>query len=174
VKRRSWFGHGKLVAVEAILNVGGEAFDPDALAGLVRRYGVCFEEGTVVVHEQDPTTELFFVVSGQVEFSVWDNQGGRRVLGRAGRGAVFGEVSCFGGAPRTATATAVEDSTLLRFDRKTALQLVETSPRFALRIIQLLADRLRTATSVRPTPPAAEDRCRGRRPLSIREALVVY
>jgi NTE family protein len=156
-----------------MLNVGTEAFDPDALVGLIRRYGVSYAEGAVVVHEQDPTTELFFVVSGQVEFSVWDKQAGRRVLGRAGRGAVFGEVSCFGGAPRTATAVAVEDSMVLRFDRRTALQLVETSPRFALRIIQLLADRLRTATAVRPEPPPAEERRRIRRPLSIREALVV-
>ena len=161
--------------MEALLNVGGEAFDADALGALCHRYGVHYPKGTIIVHEQDPTTELFFVVGGHVEFSIWDGQGMRRVLGHAARGTLFGEVSCFGGLPRSATATAADDALLLKFDRRTALQLVETSPRFALRIIQLLGDRLRAATAPRAeTAPVVPMRERlVQRPLTIREALAV-
>jgi CRP-like cAMP-binding protein len=158
--------------VDVGLNLGGEAFAAPVLAQLCQRYGVHYAPGAVIVHEQDPTDELYFVVSGRVEFSVCA-EGGRQVFGSAGRGTLFGEVSCFGGLPRSATATAVADAFLLRFDRPMAMQLVATSPRFALRVIQTLGDRLRTATVRAATPaPAGEARLAvSRRPLTIGEAL---
>jgi CRP/FNR family cyclic AMP-dependent transcriptional regulator len=158
--------------VDVGLNLGGEAFAAPVLAQLCQRYGVHYEPGAAIVHEKDPTDELSFVVSGRVEFSVCA-EGGRRVLNTAGRGTLFGEVSCFGGLPRSATATALEDAFLLKFDRQTAMQLVSTSPRFALRVIQTLGDRLRTATA-RAEAPAERREPRpafDRRPLTIGEAL---
>lgn len=153
------------------LNLGGDAFAAPVLAALCDRYGVHYAAGAAIIHEQDPTDELYFVVSGRVEFSVCA-EGGRRVLSTAGRGALFGEVSCFGGLPRSATATALDDAFLLTFDRATAMQLVATSPRFALRVIQTLGDRLRSATARAETAPqAVEPRPAARRPLTIAEAL---
>lgn len=159
--------------VEVGLNVGGDAFTAPDLAGLCQRYGVHLDTGSVIVREQDRTTDLYFLVGGLVEFSIEGPQGQRRVLSRAGRGMLFGEVSCFGGLPRSATATALDDCFILKFDRETALQLVGTSPRFALRIIQTLSERLRVATTRPDDPPPPRERTTtgSRRPLAMPEAL---
>jgi CRP/FNR family cyclic AMP-dependent transcriptional regulator len=157
--------------VEIGLNLGTEAFAGQTLAQLCQRYGVHYESGATIVHEQDPTTDLYFVVSGRVEFSVWGEGGACRVLNTAGRGTLFGEVSCFGGLPRSATATALDDAFLLKFDRETAMQLVSSSPRFALRVIQTLGDLLRTATARSDAGAVVCAPAARRRHLTVREAL---
>ena len=157
--------------MEIGLNLGGEAFGEATLGQLCQRYGVHYPNGATIVHEQDPTTDLYFVVSGRVEFSVWAEGGVRRVLNTAGRGTLFGEVSCFGGLPRSATATALDDAFLLKFDRATAMQLVSSSPRFALRVIQTLGDRLRTATLRSDAGSVVCAPAVRRRHLTVREAL---
>lgn len=141
-------------------------FEDGALNDLCRRYGTRYDAGDVIVHEQEPTTDLYFVLSGEVEFSAGD-----RVLGRGGRGTLFGEVSCFGGLPRSATATAAGDAVLLKFDQATAMQLVSTSPRFALRIIQTLGDRLRGATPRGDLPAPMAPVAGSRRPMTIRQVI---
>ena len=117
--------------------------DLSALFGLRDRYGAAYPRGRAIVREGAADTDLFVVLEGQVEFSVMDRQSGlKKVLGLGTPGEFFGEVSCFSGKPRSATATAVNDVTVLRFDNATALQLIRASPDFALRIIKLLSDRV--------------------------------
>lgn len=120
----------------------------EELAGLEQRFGVAYQPGQPVFAQDESGSELFVVLAGAVEFVVVDPVGGRHTLGRVGPGDLFGEMSCFSGEPRSATATAVEATRLLRFDRTVALELVRTRPEFGLKVIRTLAARLRRHVDV--------------------------
>ena len=120
-----------------------------ALRSLCDQYGVNYKTGRVIVRENENSTELYVLLNGAVEFSIADPEtGSKRVLRTIRAGEVFGEMSCFSGLPRSATAVTTEDSALLRFSRETAVELVRASPEFAVRIIQTLGDRLRANTQL--------------------------
>src|SRR5688500_2665653 len=118
--------------------------DFEALRVLRRRHGATFSRGDVIVREGDRSSEFYVVLQGAVDFTITDRATGAPVVvGSAGVSDFFGEIACFGGAPRTATATAAEDGTvLLYFDRETAVERRRTSPRFALGVIQRVGDRV--------------------------------
>jgi uncharacterized membrane protein len=58
-------------------------------------------------------------------------------------GQYFGELSLFDGAPRSATATAVKPTHVIRLDRDDLVDFVHKNPAAALRIIEEMGDRLR-------------------------------
>jgi CRP/FNR family cyclic AMP-dependent transcriptional regulator len=118
--------------------------DFEALRSLRGRHGATFSRGDVVVREGDRSSEFYVVLQGAVDFTITDRATGAPVVvGSAGVSDFFGEIACFGGLTRTATATAAEDGTvLLFFDRETAVELLRTSPRFALGVIQRVGDRV--------------------------------
>ena len=120
-----------------------------ALRELRDQYGVSYAAGQLIVREDEASTELYVLLAGAVEFTVADPETGKpRRLRTIRAGEIFGEISCFGGLPRSATAVATEDAQLLRFGRETAIDLIRASPEFAIRIIQTLGDRLRTNTEL--------------------------
>lgn len=120
-----------------------------ALRALRDQYGVTYKAGRVIVRENEDSTELYVILNGEIEFSVTDEIAQtKRVLRTVRAGEIFGEMSCFSGLPRSATAIATEDSQLLRFSRETAVELVKASPEFAIRVIQTLGDRLRANTDL--------------------------
>jgi CRP-like cAMP-binding protein len=120
-----------------------------SLRKLTDQYGVTYKAGRVIVRENENSTELYVLLGGSVEFSIKDPESGsKRVLRTIHTGEIFGEISCFGGLPRSATAIASVDSTLLRFSRETAVELIRASPEFAIRVIQTLGDRLRANTEL--------------------------
>lgn len=120
-----------------------------ALSGLFSHYGESYQAGETVVRENDPSFDLYVVLRGSVEFSVQDPETkARRVLRSARPGEIFGEIACFSGLPRSATVVTLEETALLRFQRDTAIELIKTSPQFAMRIIQTLGDRLRANTEM--------------------------
>jgi len=118
--------------------------DFETLRALRDRHGAVLPRGEVVVREGDSSSEFYVVLQGAIEFTIADPASdGPVVVGRAGPGDFFGEIACFGGLPRAATATAVEENTIvLFFTRETAVDLLRTSPRFALGVIQRVGDRV--------------------------------
>jgi putative peptide zinc metalloprotease protein len=72
-----------------------------------------FGPGDRIVKQGDPGDSFFVVASGQVE--IVEN---RRVRGRLGPGAYFGEVALLANSPRTATVRAATPSRVLELDRK--------------------------------------------------------
>lgn len=120
-----------------------------ALNSLFSNFGIAYNAGDEILHESEPSYDLYIVLRGQVEFSVSDPESGvKRVLRVAHTGEIFGEISCFSGLPRTATAIALEETVLLKFQRDTAIELLRKSPDFAIKVIQTLSDRLRANTEM--------------------------
>lgn len=120
-----------------------ESLTPEDLDALARRMDEGeFAEGEAIVRQGDPGSALFIIDEGAVEISYGEGKG-RVVLSTLYNGQYFGELSLFDGAPRSATATAMRRSRLVRLDREDLVDFVNRNPSAALRIIAEMSERLR-------------------------------
>jgi len=94
-------------------------------------------EGEELTQEGRLGREFFIVVDGAVAV----RRGGRK-LADLGPGDWFGEIAILTHKPRTATVTATSPVSLLVISDRAFRQLVERSPRIALRVLRSVADRL--------------------------------
>src|SRR5437763_1316746 len=99
--------------------------------------------GHVVFREGDTGDRLFIVIDGKVKISRTAADGRENLLTVLGTGEMFGELSLFDPGARTATATAVTDSTLASLDHDDLRPLLLARPAVAVNLLQALAQRLR-------------------------------
>ncbi len=101
----------------------------------------------VVFRESSESDSLYVVQSGQIIISKHIQGEVDIVLTRFRSGDFFGEMGLFDAAPRSATAYAETDSTLLRLDRKAFQQILADYPEMAARIcyrmVNVFIERLR-------------------------------
>ncbi len=97
-----------------------------------------FEAGSVIFREGDEARELFVIKSGQVRIQI-----GNRTVTELAADSIFGEMALIDNEPRSATAVAVTDVELVAVSEKQFLFLVGQTPYFALRVMRVLAQRLR-------------------------------
>ena len=105
--------------------------------------------GSVVFAEGEPGTAMYIVRTGCV-----DLHAGGRFLERLGPGGVLGEMALVDPAPRSATAVAGEECSLVVIDRAVFDSLVRKVPGFALEVMRIMAARLRRSNA-RPRCVAA-------------------
>jgi CRP-like cAMP-binding protein len=98
---------------------------------------VC-EAGEKIFQAYDMGAEMYVVLEGEVELTIGD-----RVVEKLGPGEPFGEMALIDQAPRVATAIAKTPCKLAVISEKRFLFMVQTTPHFALRIMKVMADRLR-------------------------------
>jgi CRP/FNR family cyclic AMP-dependent transcriptional regulator len=94
--------------------------------------------GETIFQEGDKAEEVFVIKSGQVGIRL-----GNRTLAELPANSIFGEMSLIDDAPRSATAVALTDVELVPISEKQFLFLVGHTPFFALRVMRVLARRLR-------------------------------
>jgi len=99
----------------------------------------------------EPGESLYVVRSGEVELFIRDTAGQRIPLAMVGTGEVFGELALLDHSPRTATAIAMSDSTLLELDRGDLLLLFQRSPAAALRLLAAMGRMTRKADELLKT-----------------------
>jgi CRP-like cAMP-binding protein len=102
-----------------------------------------FKAGEVIFRQGDAADELYIVKSGKVEIRL-----GNRLLDTLPELSIFGEMALIDHSPRSATAVAATDATVVPVGEKQFLFLVSRTPHFALNVMQVLAQRLRSANSV--------------------------
>ncbi|MFW5688768.1 MAG: Crp/Fnr family transcriptional regulator [Spirochaetota bacterium] len=113
---------------------------------LFEKYGQTFEAGKVIFREGDQGEHMYIIQSGQVKIS--KNVGGREhELAVLEKGDFFGEMAIVSRIARTATATAVNSTQLLAFDRQGFMGMIEKNAKIALNIIDKLSRRLQNANS---------------------------
>jgi CRP-like cAMP-binding protein len=88
--------------------------------------------------EGDPGKIMFVVMEGRVRLNVRGNP-----VEEIGPGGIFGKMALVDGSPRSATAEAITHCTLATTGEERCNILVQTTPRFALRVMRVLALRLR-------------------------------
>jgi CRP-like cAMP-binding protein len=113
---------------------------------LFEKYGQTFDPGKVIFHEGESGEHMFIIQSGEVKIS--KNIGGREhELAVLEKGDFFGEMAIVSRIARTATATAVNRTQLLAFDRQGFMGMIEKNAKIALNIIDKLCRRLQNANS---------------------------
>ena len=107
-------------------------------------FSCSFRPGERVFDEGQSGTDMFIIQDGQVEI-LKDVDGEERRLALLEEGDFFGEMAILEDLPRTASARAVTDCTLVRIDRSTFDQLVKHDSEIAIRMLRKLSFRLREA-----------------------------
>ncbi len=130
--------------------------DPAARAAVRdRMVGIAVAGGWPLFEEGEAGDALYTLVSGSVGISTRDARTGavRRVARLVPPDSV-GEMALLSDAPRSATATALRDSQLLRLTRDAFEDIVAEQPGTLLYFSRLLADRLRAVQKARPVERA--------------------
>src|SRR5579863_3452747 len=97
-----------------------------------------FKAGSIIFREGDEAKELFVIKSGQVRIQI-----GNRTVTELAADSIFGEMALIDSEPRSATAVAATDVELVPVTEKQFLFLVSQTPYFALKVMRVLAQRLR-------------------------------
>jgi CRP/FNR family transcriptional regulator, cyclic AMP receptor protein len=74
---------------------------------------------------------VFYIHAGKVKLTVVSQQGKEAVIAILEQGAFFGESCLAGQGTRTATATVVEDGSVVRIDKDTMIRVMHDQPAFA-------------------------------------------
>lgn len=125
--------------------------DQAAMQAVRARFASMAVAGGVPIFEQGAEGDaLYTLVSGAVGISTCDPVDGQtRRLARLTPPETFGEMALLSAEPRSATATALRDTHLLRLSRSAFEELVADHPATLLYFARLLATRLRIAAEGR-------------------------
>ena len=102
-----------------------------------------FAAGSEIFREGDPGDGVFVVGDGLVEISGLVTGEARRVFSQLGPGEIYGEMAVIEHRPRSATATALVDTSVYFIPRDEMLALLQRSPASAFNVLQEISRRLR-------------------------------
>jgi CRP-like cAMP-binding protein len=91
--------------------------------------------GDVLLHEGETAEFAVLILKGQIEVFV-ERQGRQLTLTQAGPGTILGELSLLCGIPRSASARAQEDATILKWDDESLHTLLLRDRSLAQRIFR--------------------------------------
>ncbi|MHB8399611.1 MAG: Crp/Fnr family transcriptional regulator [Candidatus Limnocylindrales bacterium] len=106
-----------------------------------------FRRGEVLFHQGDPGDALFIVARGAVKISLSSDDGDEAIITTARPGEFFGELALLDGAPRSATATALEPTETIVLSRLRFRELLATEPALRDALFATLARELRQLTT---------------------------
>jgi signal transduction histidine kinase len=101
------------------------------------------EPGSQIFKEGDPGDGLYFIKDGLVEISVNVGPNAEHVISQVGPGDILGEMAVLEDKPRSATATALQKTSLLFIPRGELLGLVSRSPALSMALLREISSRLR-------------------------------
>jgi CRP-like cAMP-binding protein len=111
-----------------------------ALLSQNRRYAA----GTRIFDAGDPGTTLFVIRRGRVAITTVSETGKDVTLAELRPGDAFGDLAILDGEPRSAAATAIEDTECMALGRQDFLNLVENNPQAVRSMLRSLAGIIRT------------------------------
>ncbi len=108
-----------------------------------------YQNKEAVFSQGDAADAAFYIQSGNVKFTVVSTRGKRAVIGILGRGDLFGESCLEKYALRISTATAIEQSFIIRVPQTELARIIRQEPAFAKLFVSHLLDRIsRTESAV--------------------------
>jgi CRP/FNR family cyclic AMP-dependent transcriptional regulator len=121
--------------------------DSEALRHLAARvFERSYKKGQLIFYQGDPGDALFVVVEGLVKVFVPSEEGDEMVLITLSAPEVFGEVALIDGGPRSASAEALEPTTVLMLTREVLLEVLAEHPSLTDRLLRTLGTSLRRLT----------------------------
>jgi CRP/FNR family cyclic AMP-dependent transcriptional regulator len=121
--------------------------DEDGLASLVRGMRVRrFRRGETIFHVGDPGDALFIVMNGSIKITLPADTGDEAILATLRPGDFFGELALLDGAPRSATAIAIEPTETYILARDRFRDLLSTEPVMREAVLATMAAEVRRLT----------------------------
>jgi CRP-like cAMP-binding protein len=108
--------------------------------GALRQY----RRGTYIFHQGDGAPEIHFLWKGRLEISSDSITGHRQLHTTLDPPQFFGELGVLGDSPRTATAVALEDSSVLAIDGEVWLEFLAHHPEATRALLQALARQIQS------------------------------
>ncbi len=108
-----------------------------------------FPARAMLMFENEPSERVMLLLEGRVKIARTGDEGHEAVLGIRDPGDVLGELSFIDGQPRVATVTALEPVEALVLSDRAFRAHLETTPRVAVALLEVIARRLRDATAKR-------------------------
>ena len=134
--------HAALEAMPLFGELGPEDLATLAAGARTRRY----RRGEVIFRQGDPGDALHILLSGRVKISSISDAGVEAILTTLRPGEWFGALALLDGAPRSASATAVDAVETLVLPRDRFRQLVDDVPSIRDHVLTALAHELRRLT----------------------------
>ena len=114
-------------------------------------------------HHRDDDKDVYFVLDGCVRVNIHALSGKEIAFRDMDAGSTFGEIAALDGEPRSATVTAMTDSTLASVDATTFVELMRNHPKAAeamlvkmANLVRSLSDRVFEFAAPVPTRVCAE------------------
>lgn len=104
--------------------------------------------GEMIFHQGDQGGEMYIVAEGHVNIHLPGESSRRVSLKDITVGEYFGELALFDDKPRSASALATTDATLLELSREMLSSYLERRPRAAMAILRTMAERLRETNAM--------------------------
>jgi CRP-like cAMP-binding protein len=104
---------------------------------------VHLDRSEVLFREGDEGDRVYVVTEGKIKLGRTAQDGRENLLALLGPGQMFGELSLFDPGPRSATATAVTETSLLGLGHADLIPLLSGRPEVARGLLLQLASRLR-------------------------------
>ncbi len=102
-----------------------------------------YKEGEIVVDFEDESSDVYFIISGEVRILIRTLAGKEIILGETKAGQFFGEMAAIDGAKRSANVTALTNSEVCIMPTNVFREVVFSSPTTCERILRLLTGRVR-------------------------------
>ncbi|MBN1647681.1 MAG: Crp/Fnr family transcriptional regulator [Spirochaetales bacterium] len=136
-----------------------------------------YAEGEIIFREGDSGNVMYILQSGKVHIKKKVENGEKLLKVVEQEHDFFGEMSLLDGSPRSATAICTEKTNLLKIDRVSFENLILNNGRFALKIIKILSDRIRSS-NIEISELVSEDMyqrvCRGMADYAKRQGEKIY
>ena len=103
--------------------------------------------GTLLFSKGDPGSFLLAVLAGHIRVGTVSLEGREVTLNVIGPGDIVGEIALLDGKPRSASAVAAEDATMMVIERKVFLPFLLRHEGLVERMLVVLCDRLRRTSN---------------------------
>ncbi|MFZ5930643.1 MAG: cyclic nucleotide-binding domain-containing protein [Pseudomonadota bacterium] len=104
-----------------------------------------FDKGQSLMRQGEIGDAAYLILSGEADV-LTDTADGLVKVASIGRNGFVGEMAILRDQPRTATVTAATEVSTLRITKESFFQLIEDSPKIAIELMRILAQRLESTT----------------------------
>jgi CRP-like cAMP-binding protein len=118
-------------------------FDPKTFLAIVdggKHILKCRKKQALFLHGE-PADSVFYLIARKVKLTVLSSKGKEAVIAILGQREFFGEACLTGQLVRTASATALEKSTIMRIEKAAMIRILREEPTFAELFISHLLSR---------------------------------
>jgi CRP-like cAMP-binding protein len=105
-----------------------------------------FAKNEVIFHRDDPAAHVYLVATGTVKISIDEESGQEVVIALIRGGDVFGELALFDEGQRSATVTALTETTAFTLASRDFSEILQHNPGAMRELLALLARRIRRST----------------------------